>query len=532
MDYNLIKTTQGAIEYNIDQALPYGDMPPSMLMSKFEETDMGPDEDVYDDYARTTLTDWRPDTNKFEHEEARGGVNRSSGRLQLQYYGHRGNADPPYRPEIFDGFGGPEDHDPRGINVDPDMKELRKQHDARMRFVRWDPDSSKHITGGGRSESQVMADQQKLFRITRDRLKVFSRQIDGRQEGLRRTYKHKSEITKQILVQSYGDYIKDYALNPQRRANIICKQILRDSRQYREECADQDFEIARYTQLCRRKVSKNTHKIVANARHGHDSELADGDGTKCFKAAGLLMANIVRGKKQGMDIARQSDMDFSEAKQTVARKTEPFARDLALILRSLTIDGRFEKSDNTMIAKTSHPVVLEHLARQVSYNHLTPAHHYLNAEVIYKSVKPGADTRKVKNLVITDANAPEVRDVQTRGGKTAKMKLVTGAKLKTTYDEDATESSTTFNYKLALNPNGDRRIRITSGEDYAKESDDTQNRSVNHQNYRSVNPNDTVEDMRFSNNTSKERHTRGLGTKYMTRFIDRDERRGEISADN
>lgn len=532
MDYNLSKTVESRDD-DIDVAMSFGEMPNGMLVSKFEETDMGPDEDMYDNYARGEICDWTGDKNKFEHEEARGGVNRRAGRLQLQYYGHRGNEDTPYHPERFDGFMG--DRDPLGINTEPDFKKLTEQHNARMRFVRWSPDASDQITGGGRSEGKLMADQQTLFKVTQNRLKVFSPQIDGRREGLRREFKHKSNIPKQILVQSYGDYIKDYALNPQRRANIICKEILRNSRTWRDETAEADFAFAKYSQLCRRARIKQKHNPVLSAQGGdaaRRNEINDQDMTKCYKAAGLLMANIVKGKRQAVDNAREGNMDLADAKTTVARKTEPFARDLALVLRAMTQDADFATGDSTMIVKNPYPTLSEHIARQVVYNHLAPAHHYLNAEILYKTVRPGVDTRKVKDLIITDANAPQLRDVNTTLCKTAKMKLVSGAKLATDDDTDKAESSRTFNYRHALNPNGDRRIRLVANDMLAGESDATQNRRPNHKNYRITSAEDTEDNMRYGDNACKERHTRGLGSKYMNRFIDRDARDDEISARN
>ncbi|SIP85905.1 Hypothetical protein PACV_190 [Pacmanvirus A23] len=533
MDYELNKIVESTIEQEYDHDASFGSLPRSLIMSKFDETDMGNDNDEnsYDDYARANLTDWRPDTATFAHEAPRGAVSRTSGILNLRLHGNRGERsyDEVYRPEIFDGFGGSDDRDVRGINVDPDMKELRKQHEARTRFVKCDPDTDNSITGGGRSEAQTMRDQQTIFKITRDRLKVFDRQIDGRKVGKSVTFKNKSCVPKQVLVKSYGDYIKDYATNPQRRATIICKQILRDSQAYRDETIDQDLAVAKYSQLGRRAKTTSKFNPMEGAANRTDNKFSDADSSKCYKAAGILMANIIRGKKQSVEIARKSDMDFATSQSTVARKTEPFVKDLAIVLRSIATDAEFKTGDNTLTMKTAHPVIMEHLARQVTYNHLTPAHHYLNAEILYKSVKPGADTRKIKNLIITDANAPEIQDLNTSVGKTAKMKMVSGAKLKTVDDADKSESQHTFNYKTALNPNGDKRLRLTSGEEYAGESDDTQNRRVNHQNYRTATADDVATDMKFLDNACKERRTRGLGTKYMNRFIDRDSREGEIS---
>jgi hypothetical protein len=538
MNYDLEKsshpqrTVQGKIEYSLDQAMPYGDSAPSMLMSKFEETDIGGDEDEYDNYARDVLVDQRPDTNKFEHEEARGGVNRRAGRLELQYYGHRGSVDTPYRPEIFDDFMGPEDRDPRGINVDPDFKELRRQHAARTRFIRWAADGSDHITGGTRAERKIVADQQQLFRIARDRLKVFSRQLDGQRNPLRREYKHKSEIPKQILVQSYGDYIKDYALTPQRRANIICREILTNIRAWRDETMDADFAFARYAQLCRR--ARSTGGKVSRTVDDRDGRLAAGgeDQSKHFKAIGILMSNIVKGKQQTLANAR--DVDLEESHTTAARKTEPFVRDLTHILRSLEPTSDFSAETTTRVGRVSVPQNFEHLSRLVLCNHSIPAHHYINAEIIYKSVYQGHDLRSIGNLVVTDAR--EATNLRAEGQifkSAARGQWVGGAKLNTDNDTIKGESSRTVNYRAILHPNGDKRIRLfDKSATKFDESDPTPTRRLDHTNYKTHAVGDTENDVRYGTNAYKDRHGRGLGSKYMTRFIERDARGDEISAGN
>lgn len=527
MEYDLTKTVEGHIGYDVGDDSPFGEMAPSMLMAKFEETNIAEDEYGYDNYARTTLTNWGPDENKFEHEEPRGGVNRNAGYLQLRYNGHRGegNGDP-YRPEIFDGFMGNEDRDPRGINVDPDFKQLRSQLDERMRFVNWTPDQCDHITGGGRSEGKLMADQQKLHAAVKNRLKVFDRQIDGRRNGLRREFQHRSHVEKQITVQSYGDLIKDYALNPQRRANLIAKQIIRDSREFRDETLDGELYVAKYSQICRRRATKDGHQRVAEAQKSTDAEFSDADATRSYKTAGLLMANIVKGKKQIMN--NTGDIDMADAKLTATAKTAPFVRDLNLITQAIATDGKFSEGDDTRVGKTANPVQRDHLARQQTCNHVAPAHHYLNAEILFKSVKPGADTRKIKNLVITDATSAQAF-ADTRKGKAAALHMKTGTRL-TTDDTDKGESVKTVNYRAKLCPNGDRRIRVTSGDRKSTESDLTQSRQVNHQNYRITDQDDVQLTSLFGENQQKERMGGVMGSKYMNRFIERDGRTDDITA--
>lgn len=525
MDYDLSRQAYGKIEYSLDIGGRSGDVPTTMLMEKFEETDIGNDELAYDDYVRGQIRAFGlPDKNLFEHERPRGGVNRSAGMLQLRSNGHRGSADVE-KPEIFLGFAGPEDRDPRGINVDPDMKELVRQEQARMRFVRFTPDHSDNVTGGMRSEAKVMADNQKLFKIKRERLKIFDRQIDGRREGLRRVYAHKSDLAKQVLVQSYGDFIKDYAMNPQRRANIVTRNIIRDSARWRSETSDQDYQIARYSQICRRAKTSTDHKRVRDAQAADDTKWTDADASKSYRALGILMSHMIRGKRIRADAA-DGDIAMYSSESTQSRKQTPVAKDIALILRAMTVGANFGASDTTMTAKTKARGPVAVLARQVTYNHVAPAHHHLNAEIVYKQVKPGADTRKCKDKVITDAK--QVDGTETVFGKSkARGASVTGRRLDTTNDDVRTESEQTVNYRALIAEKRSARTN-TNGEDMTRESDDTQIRRELNRNHRVTSTKDVETGIDFLDNTSKERLGGGIGSKYTMRLHDRDGKEGSL----
>lgn len=220
------------IENNLFVAQSFGAMPYDMLTAKFEETNYY-NEDDYDDYARRVLTDKGSDKTLFESGEPYRNISGAAGRVQLQYYGHRGYADDPAHPEMFLGFGGPEEHDPRGINTDPDMSKIANESRKRARFQYLSPDMSDHVTGGSRSETQVISDMVKARALANKRLKVFSRELDGRREGLNRVFKQPSRIKLKDITKKYGEFIQDRAMNPRNRAVKISQQIIRDSEAYR-----------------------------------------------------------------------------------------------------------------------------------------------------------------------------------------------------------------------------------------------------------------------------------------------------------
>ncbi len=530
LNRSIPRVTPSRIRYEDSDGMEYGNGPDDLLTrAKYEETNAGPDEDLYDNYARGTLTDWGPDTAQLAHEESRGAVNRSKGLLQHHYYGHRGCEDVD-RPELFLGFAGPENADPRGINVDPDMRVFRAQSEARNRFIRLTPDDSAFVTGGGRSQGQLQADQQTLQRFVRDRLRVFDRQMDGRREGMRRTQAQTQSVAKYVeQVQGYGDLIRDYALNPQRRANLICRQAIRDSKAWREGTADQDFQFARYTQICKSGRTKDTFQRVLETRNADDTAWEDGDLSVPYKAMGMLMAAIIASNRKRAGAVADSDRDYGDHTATVARKTVSQSRDLEALMYAIVAGGEFAATDDTRVGKTATPQERQHLARTQQTNHLTPAHHYLNAEIVYKSMRQGDDLSKIQQKVIGDGKTLQTEDT-TSVGKSARMQRVTGAKLHTDEDTDRAEDNrAVYSYKGLKPSKGVSKVAGVDGDASAAESDATQARQTSKTEYRVTNKGDVEHMTMMLNNTSKERRSGPLGSKYTMRQIDRDGALSELS---
>jgi hypothetical protein len=275
-----------------------GGLPGEMLFAKFEETNLAEDPESYNDFARGQLTDQRPDDIKFEYERPRGGTERQSGRLRLQYWGSRGDAEPARHSEAFLDFGGGDFRDPRAHNVDPDFKQLERQSRARQRFHRFSKDDNPQVTGGARSEGRAMEDNKRLFIWSRDLFKIFSRQLDGPRNGLMRQYEYASNVNKVRAEQGYGDSVRDYALNPTRSTGIIMKQLLKDTTAYRSTTYDQDFDYARYSQVCKSsRLGTDTRMVTAQAE---GIDLGDSENNMRMKAAALLVSQLIMTKRNSL----------------------------------------------------------------------------------------------------------------------------------------------------------------------------------------------------------------------------------------
>jgi hypothetical protein len=503
----------------------FGTMEDSMIIDMFEETNVDyNEEEIYDSYARTTLQDRTPDKNKMEYEEPRGGVNQNAGILQLHYNGHRGEADTPYMPEIFTGFMGGSDRDPRGINQDPDFKQLSKQEEARMRFVRFSKDDSRFVIDGHRAERRELADKQTIFKINRDRLRVFDRQLDGRTSGKSGTlHDDKSNVCKQVVIQSYGDRVLDAALTPQRKATLMCNNIIRDSKEYRDSATDQDMDYMRYTLGCKKaKAMSSENKSKTAATTIDTTNFGSSDKSKSFKAVGLLMKNACQARH---NMIADGDIDMSQSRNTVSAKTAPIARDISLITKNIKQEGEFSASSGTQSRKTATPQDRNHTANVVDNDRYLNEMHYNNALTISKAAKHG-NIRDAANNIITDAKQVKEK-AEARPGKSANPSSRGGLDPNVDYDTDQSNSMNTYQYKASARVVKENKVNVENWENFAYSSDISQSRKTPGQAMDNSLGNVVDYDAQFSANLSKERHSGGLGKKYMVGMTEEDGRADE-----
>ncbi len=500
MDYDLSnRIVPGDRSYDINIGMRYGDMPDELLISRYDETDAGC-ENTYDDFVRDEIRDFTPDKPLFEYEEPRtGGANRAYGRLELIHYGHRGKADTPYVPERFDGFAGVEDRDPRGTATDPDLKELRKQQEARMRFIRWDKDDSPFTTSGGISETQMMAAKQDAYRRAKSLLKTFDRSIDGRREGMRRAYSIESKIPKQIVVQSYGDSIKDAALTPTRRVNILCKEIIRGSRDWSRECADADFAFAQYAS--NRRGKKLERGRAGEGQHA-DAEWRKEESASTYKAMGLLMSNITVCARAG-----RHDADLGDQSAQVARTIAPFARDINEILKAIKSESDFAESDRGVTVRGAR--LVRRAAATSLFTSDAESVTVYNATAIYKAAQRG-DISQAARKIITDIHEPAF--AAARAQKAARRHVGRSGDGAAEDGERGVPALRTYVYKSRQQEQSRRdgqRIDQT-----AAESDNSHIRSGAGAPARGPDIADSVDNLAYGENDGAARHGGRVGKKY------------------
>jgi hypothetical protein len=506
------------MEFTVDPGMRWGEMPKETLMAKFEETYLGDiaTDEMVNDAIRKEIVDRRVDPVLFEHEQPRGRVNERAGVLQLHYYGKRGEEEAE-RPEIFLGFGGYEDIDPRGINVDPNMEKFTDQANARMRYQRFDPDMSEQITGLGRSESQQVADRQKMDNAVRQRLKIFDIQRDGRKNGMRRTFAKRPTKDKQVTTEGYGDKIKDYALYPQRPANIIHGRPNRHA--FSDPSYDQDLAFATYTQSCRRAKTATSESKTHGAAERADGGFAEGDKTASYRTAARLIESLAaerRGRQLAQDMTTDAAIEERNKRQRVLA-------DISVILHESRAEGLFQEGDITMMMKNPEPMNRAHQALQVVTDGFIPAHHYLNAEAIRKSAAL-KDMSRAKHEVITDGTVDGDEDTA-RAVKAAKRGAGGDLRREMTADIVDVDELQFASFKRR-DKRGARAGIGGATEDFAAESDIARARQTQKKIATTVNKNNLVQGAAFKDSAHQDRHLAPLGSKNMRGFMDRESRTG------
>jgi hypothetical protein len=175
--------------------MPFGGMPADALLHKLEETDpelveevRGFDEfhdvaDDYDNYARSEIIDWTPDTPFLESDHTRRDPSLSRSQLNLRYNGTRGsNPELPHHPELFIGFMG---DDPRGVVNEPRFDQFRGHTTARAANLtaRMGDNDDHAIAERPWTNQSISYGMKELLRRAKKSVRVFSVQKDGRPVG-------------------------------------------------------------------------------------------------------------------------------------------------------------------------------------------------------------------------------------------------------------------------------------------------------------------------------------------------------------
>jgi hypothetical protein len=416
----------------------YGDISQSQIMSKFEETEYPEDENGYYEYSRRQASDFRPDQNTFEYEFPRGAVDRSYGIIALRENGTRsmGVVD---RPDLFLGIGN-DDHDPRGVATIPDFSGLRAQEQFRTKYIRFSKENINSVTGGGVSESGMIEAKKQTNIWKRDNLKVFSRQLDGRQEGMKRQQACESNVNKVELTSDYNDKIKSDALNPTSPTKTISRKSKNEGK-WRTAIGDQDIDLIIYANQTRKGINPKQERKLQTATGSTEQHFTASDNTQTKKAAANTMKQITQ-------LAQKSDSEFNNMSVECKNQLQKKKTDMQRILGAQKSDGYFHRSDYAVTYRTPTP---QQQNSQVIFMNPDQEIVDINKLIITKSVQEG-NIRKAQREVIQSTDF--AKEDLTKTQKQAIKSIKSGTKLNVDGTmRELSEHMETANYRHSQNKN-------------------------------------------------------------------------------
>lgn len=165
----------------------YGALPDDMLMAKYQVTDIEFDENEYNNYARRTLSDFRPDAPYLESDQARDPADRGSGnlstmRINLRENGFRSDASPWLEEGQFLEHEALE-RDPRGTSNMPDFNEYKRQSQARAPYIKFYDDNDFSIPESGINPVEMTRIRRSNQHDLAKRLTIFDESKDAWHNG-------------------------------------------------------------------------------------------------------------------------------------------------------------------------------------------------------------------------------------------------------------------------------------------------------------------------------------------------------------
>jgi hypothetical protein len=483
-------------------------VPLDLFLNKYIETDF-PVPDV-DGYQRELLSNVGVEDATFEHEKRRDSKSFDQ-HLKLRYDGHRGSATV-YTEGQFTGILGSanpaaEGYDPRpasGVS-DPDMKQLNKQERARMRFIRFTAENDNKITGGSRAEARAIADRVSMDRAMASRMKIFDRQIESMNPGRLLAPSNVAAITMTSRDKRFDDQDQQTTIvgvGGHRPGDIL----------YREAVSDQDFAIAYYGDMSRKRR-------MHAAQTGNAAQLVDVDigidmTRMTIHRAASLMKNISRGSTKD-SLGSSVDAEFQTSTDAANRSHGKLKAELFTLLASVA-DQSFGAHTTSAARKhgRSDTTTGTRVENFVS-DHIIDV---FNAEMIKKGLKPGANTAAIK------ANIQYMQDATDSGTsaiRKAADKKSSRAGTGTIIDSEFNDSTKSIAlYKTRASRGLPELMKLTSAEKFGLDSDHSRIALTLKKQIRRADNDETVSTQKFLDNEKLERHGGRLGSKNTRRFQD------------
>ena len=284
------------------------------IFNKYELTPIIESSDILDDFYRSTLKNFEPDTPTFAHEEKRKNTDSVS-KIKLREFGRRA----PNEPFVADLFLGDTTPDPRSISYEPNMGDYQKQmwhrKDNFKKSFKNDADYSVHEAGI--PEGQMDANKKATYKGLKTRYKNFDESTDAWAPSFVADGNKKSKVNNSELDDIPID-LHDTE-NIKYRRDHVTELSLKSLPIGWDSVPDHKIKIANYTKLLKSKnlndidVTKNRNKQTADGKMIENSDVENNLASQLS----LITSNFINKKKDNFTSGK--DTKFQKSYETQIR---------------------------------------------------------------------------------------------------------------------------------------------------------------------------------------------------------------------
>lgn len=511
------------------------DMPYDMLLRKQETTCMYENPNMVDDFHRNTLKDMRPLPALFESDQARGGTdtngnpygsNISERMLSFRNSGFQSEQDAePYLPD-----GTFLDHqflerDPRGVAIEPDMRQHVYQQYSRGSLINFKNDSDDSVPESGVNPWDMNKNVRSIQNVSKDYFKNFSTAWDAWSTSAFRTDFAASKVNN---PQDSSD-MRDPAHLANRNNMNITNSLSNDTSIGFRRTTDHEFKVAQYgkTNIGASFTNENWYKNRSNSHIDHDVNVSWED-VNVSKAAALKMIDL---SKQKLDahLTGLQGMIWDESKNSQSTKYKLTPTDMAGMEKRATVATQPE-SAHTRLKGEAMTMSGQKLIRR-------------NAPVINKTRIHSTIVEKMGlvNKITTKKQMDDLRNNIQQSTVDSNMYMIDSNKQQiTTQDSgkllwdsidqrDKGNSKTVMNYKAASKRVKGHNLQKLGAVNFEHDSKyNTQKRGRLDTDVVSKKTIARI-DNEFGRDDSVTKMTGGLGSKYMTQHMDRDGSQNDLN---
>lgn len=313
--------------------MPYGGMPYDEIFTVLDKLPKEDNGEIYDEFARTEITDWNSDPTFHESDNARSTRRAGSERLNTLYNATRGSVnDFPMHPELFIGF---TDKDPRGTENNPVFYGAREFMEHRHEIFANMPNNGTTQLNE-RPWTQQSLNASNLEQRARQKIytKIFHRDYENLKQGISAPLTVNPNKTTRPLMASSND-TKFAKSNENSMRQVSYKS---DNTAWHKADLDGELGIQKYanTNTRQRNVQMNILSNVSTDGEFSDIKLSRSTNKPILGAA---MAIGAMGDRE------HSDINFGNSDETISKSSNISPQDIAQIYNF--VQGDQSKSTST-----------------------------------------------------------------------------------------------------------------------------------------------------------------------------------------